>query len=99
MPGEDRDGAAVRAPAFREIPGRLLARPLGQAEDAGDAGLDREVARRPDVVPPFGEKQVDLRRPAADALDTDELGDGLLVVCRQARSSSPLTTSSHSERA
>src|SRR5690606_15751257 len=47
-------------------------------------GLDREVARGPDVRPAFREQQVDLGGPAADALDPDKLLDRFLVVSGQA---------------
>src|SRR5690606_24090613 len=84
MPGQDGDGTTVRTPVFRQRARRLLARALGQGEDASEAGLDREVARGPDVRPAFREQQVDLGGPAADALDPDKLLDRFLVVSGQA---------------
>ena len=42
-----------------------------------------EVAGREDVGAPFGEQQVDFRRPAADTLDLGQQRDRLLVVLGQ----------------
>src|SRR3954470_13430336 len=83
VPGEDRQRTPVRAPGFRQFAQPLLGWPFGKAED--DAGLDLhgEVARGPDVGPSFGEEEASLRRPAADALDSGEADDRLLVVLRQ----------------
>src|SRR5690606_26946082 len=83
MPGQDGDGTTVRTPVFRQSARLLLARAPGQGKDASEAGLDREVARGPDVGPAFGEQQVDLGGPAADTLDPDELLDRFLVVAGQ----------------
>jgi hypothetical protein len=59
------------------------------AQDAADLDLHRQVAGRPDVGPPLGEQQIDLGRPAADALDPGERGDRLLVVFGQIREIEP----------
>jgi hypothetical protein len=47
--------------------------------------LHGEVACGPDVAPAFGEQQIDFRRPAADALDLDELLERYLVVLGKVR--------------
>ena len=70
-------------PAFGQFARPLFRWPLGEGEQLRETGLDREVAGGPDVLAPLSEQQVDLRRPAADALDPDELGDRFLVVAGQ----------------
>ena len=44
VPGEDRRGAAMRAPAFGQVAHRLLARSFGMAQDAADLDLHGKVA-------------------------------------------------------
>src|SRR5690606_12639964 len=85
MPGQDRDRTAMRPPAFRHLSRQLLARPLLEGQDARQARLYGEVSGGPDVRAPFCEQKVDLRRPPPDALDPDQLRDGLLVVSGQVR--------------
>ena len=70
----------MRAPGFGEGAGGLLVGAGLQPEQFGQPRLHRQVARRPDVGAAFGEQQVDFCRPAADALDPGEFGDGFLVV-------------------
>jgi hypothetical protein len=83
MPGEDRRRTAMGAPGFRELAGGALTRSLVEPQDLAAFDLHGEVAGRPDVGAALGEQQVDLCRPAADALDRDELGDRFLVILRQ----------------
>ena len=47
--------AAVRPPRLGQLADRLLGRPVGQAEDAAELDLNREVAGRKDVAAAFGE--------------------------------------------
>ena len=80
MPAEDRRGAAVGAPGFGQFACPFLARARAQLQDAADGFLHRKVAGGPDVGAAFGEEKIDFGRPAADALDAREQGDGLLIV-------------------
>ena len=75
--------AAVRAPFLAKLAQLLLGRLALQAHQLADFDLHRQVAGRPDIGAAFREQQIDFGRPAADALDLDQLLDRLLVVLGQ----------------
>ena len=70
-------------PSFPQLTRFLLARSCRQFEHASDGLLHRQVACRPDVLTPFCKQQIYLRRPAANALDPGEFGNGRFIVFGQ----------------
>src|SRR5206468_2463025 len=73
-------GAAIRAPLFRKLAQLLLGQSFLVPEQPPDLDQDGEIAGGENIAAPFGEQQIDLRRPAADALDPGEERDRLLIV-------------------
>ena len=80
MPGEDRCCTSVRSPFLGDFADVLFRGTGIKFEQASNAFLHREVACGPDVGATFGEEQIDFGRPAADAFDFGQIGDGFFVV-------------------
>src|SRR5262245_21706106 len=79
MPEEMRGSTTMRTPRLRQLDHALGIGALAQALEALQRHLQRQIAGREDVFASEREEQIDLRTPAADALDLDELGDRVLI--------------------
>ena len=80
MPGEDSHRPAMRPPLFSQCACFFLARTVVEVQQFTTSNLDSEIARGPDVRSTFGKKQVDFRRPAADALDAGQFFNSCLII-------------------
>ena len=83
MPGKNRGRSAMWPPCFANFANLPFIGSLRQSHDLADIDLDGKVARRPDVRPAFREEQVDLGRPAADALHLRQKCNRFFIVGRQ----------------
>jgi glutamyl-Q tRNA(Asp) synthetase len=80
MPEEARRNAAPGSPGLGDLKERGPSRPALQALQPLHPDLQPEIVGRPDVEPLQPEQEIDLRRPAADALEAHQLGYGRLVL-------------------
>src|SRR3546814_5461384 len=72
VPAQYRHRAAIRLPRMGEFAGLSFAGPRFQSHDSPDFHLHREISGRPNVGAALGEQQIDFRRPAPDALRSEE---------------------------
>jgi hypothetical protein len=79
LPEQTSRYRAPRPPCLGHEPERLPVRPLRQGLQPLDRHLQRQIARRPDIVPPQGEQQEDLSAPVSEAAEFHDRGQGLLV--------------------
>ena len=99
LPEEARRHRAPRPPALADLAQLALAEPRTQAELGGDAELQTEIGRRPDVVAAERENQIDFRAPPADALQRDQRRQRLVIRGRgEPREVDTSTTSASSAR-